>query len=159
MWTKRQLIEQAFAEIGLATDAFNVAPEHMQRALNSLDAMMGTWNAKGIRLGYALPSGPDASNIDADSGLPDGATEAAFLNLALRIAPSFGKTVQPSTQKSADEAYRALLLHAAQPSQQQLPNTLPRGAGNKPWRYERPFFPQPCEPITASEGGDPIEFN
>jgi hypothetical protein len=159
MWTKQDLIEQAFAEIGLAVDVFNVAPEQLARALNSLDALMATWHAKGLRLGYALPSTPGSSNLDDDSGLPDGANEAAFLNLALRIAPSVGKQVLPATQIAAKEALDVLMLGAAFPASQQLPGTLPQGAGNKPWRSQQPFFPAPAAPLEAALGADPLTFD
>jgi hypothetical protein len=159
MWTKQELIEQAFAEIGLAVDVFNVAPEQLARAMNSLDALMATWNAKGLRLGYALPSTPGSSNLDDDSGLPDGANEAAFLNLALRIAPGVGKQVLPATQIAAKEALDVLMLGAAFPASQQLPGTLPRGAGNKPWRSQQPFFPEPTAPLETALGADPLTFD
>lgn len=156
-WTKEQLIEHAFAEIGLAPDVFNVAPEQIQRALRSLDAMMATWNGKGIRLGYPLPSSPDDSNIAQDSGIPDAANETVYLNLAIRIAPGVGKQVSPDTKISARAGYDVLLARAAFPPQQPSKN-MPAGAGNKPWRRVTPFMPLPVDPLLAAQGGDQIEF-
>ena len=49
-WTKRQYIEQAFEEVGLAAYVFDLTPEQLQSALRKLDAMMAEWNAKGLRL-------------------------------------------------------------------------------------------------------------
>lgn len=151
-WTKQQLIAQAFVEIGLGSD-FNVDADQLEDGLRRLDTMMATWNGKGIRLGYALPSSPDESDIDADSGLPDTANEAAYLNLAIRLAPSYGKTISPDTRTAAKQAYDVLLVDAAQPLQQQS-KMLPRGAGNKPWRSGRPFTSPPADPLLA--GDDPI---
>lgn len=156
-WTKLQHVEHAFAEIGLAPDVFNVAPEQLQRALRSLDAMMATWNAKGIRLGYPLPSSPDDSVLDQDSGIPDAANETVALNLAIRIAPGVGKQVSPDTKASAKAGYDVLLARAAFPPQQPL-KTLPSGAGNKPSRTYQPFLPPTPDPLLAAEGGDQIEF-
>lgn len=73
-WTKRQLITQAFEEIGLAAYVFDLTPEQLQSALRRMDAMVAGWNSNGVRIGYPLPSSPDSSNIDADSGVPDFAT-------------------------------------------------------------------------------------
>jgi len=158
-WTKKQLIMDAFAEIGL-NDAFNVSADDQQLALRRMDAMLADWNAKGIRLGYPLTSSPDASNIDDDSGLPDAAYQAVIANLAIKLAPNFGKTLSQDTRTTAAAGYNTLLARAAFPPQQQLPNTLPRGAGNKPWRggFPRPFQPRPCDPLLGSKGGDEIEF-
>ena len=55
-WTKRQFINAALEEIGLASYVFDIQPEELESALRRLDAMMADWNAKGIRIGYPLSS-------------------------------------------------------------------------------------------------------
>lgn len=158
-WTKQQLIEEAFSELALAGYVFDLSPEEMQTALRRLDSMLATWNGKGIRLGYPLPSSADGSNLDDDSNLPDAAIEAVYLNLAVRLAPSYGKQLSQDTRNSAKAAYDVLMSRAAMPPQVQFPSTLPVGAGNKSWRTtDNPFMPTPCDPILAGEDG-PIEFN
>lgn len=160
-WLKRELIEQAFTEIGMPPSMFNVTPEDMQAALRVLDAMMATWNAKGLRLGYTLPSSPSTSDIDLDSGLPDLAYEAVYQALAIRIAPSFGKTVSPDTRASAKSAYEAVLLSIAFPPEQPS-RSIPKGAGNKPWRHGNgsPFFSEVAEDIDAGNDAplDPLNI-
>jgi hypothetical protein len=155
-WTKRQLIDQAFEELALAGHEFDITPEEQQNALRRLDTMVATWEARGIRIGYLLPSTPDGSDLDQSSGLPDSAVEAAYMNLAVRLAAGYGKALPPDTRRVAREAYETLLWAAAQPIEQQLPNTLPRGAGNKPWRtVNQPFFGRPDDsPLGISQGGD-----
>jgi hypothetical protein len=157
MWTKRQLLEEAFSECALQGYVFNVGPESLQGALRRMDSMLATWDAKGIRLGYALPSTPDASNIDGDSGLPDAANEAVFMNTAIRIAAGYGKTLSQDTRNTARAAYDVLLSRATYPPQQQLP-VMPCGAGNKPGRTRRSFTPVPTDPLLAAQGGDQIDF-
>jgi P22 tail accessory factor. len=158
-WTKEQFIEQAFSEIGISPDVFNVGPDKMQRALRNLDSMMATWDGKGIRLGYPLPGTPEASDIAQETGVPDKANEAIYSSLAIRIAPSLGKQVPQDLRIIAKDGYDMLLRDAAFPSQQQMPNTLPRGAGNKPWRMaNRSFMPTPVDPLLADEGEDQITF-
>lgn len=157
-WTKRELVEGAFAEIGLPVTTFNVGPDQLQRALGRLDAMMATWDGKGIRLGYTMSASPEDSNLDDDSGIPDTAYETVICSLGIRIAPGRGKTVSQDTRNTARDGYEGLLARAAFPPQQQLPDTLPRGAGNKPWRYNTPFMPHPTDPLLAAEGGDQIDF-
>lgn len=160
-WTKRQLIDQAFSVLALQGFRVNLNPEQRQLALRTLDSMMGMWNGLGIRLGYPLPSNPDNSNIDNDSGLPDSANMAVYMKLAIAIASGYGKQLMPETMAIAKAAYNVLLSRAANDNmqQQQLPNTLPRGAGNKPWRRQNgPFMPKPCDPLEAGSDG-PIDFN
>lgn len=159
-WTKDVLIREAFGEIGLNAANFNVGAEELNSALIRLDAMMGTWNGKGIRLGYSMATEADGSELDQDSGLPDSAYETVICNLAIRIAPQFGKMVSAETKATAKAGYDVLLARAAMPTEQQYPSGMPRGAGNKPWRWGNgdPFLPRPVDPLLA--GGDgPIEFN
>lgn len=158
-WTKRQFVTQAFEEVGLAAYVFDLTPEQMQSALNRLDAMMASWNAKGIRLGYPIASNPQNGDLDEETNVPDSANEAIYLNLGIRLAPSFGKSVAPETKASAKMAYDTLLSRSAMPPEQQMPSIMPSGAGNKPWRvYANPFLRPPVKPLLAGEDGL-IEFN
>ena len=158
-WTKGQFIIQAFDEIGLASYVFDLSPEQKQTALRRLDTMMAAWNALGIRLGYPLPSSPDDSDLDEETNVPDSANEAIYSNLAIKLAPSYGKQVMPDTKMTAKESYNTLLSRAAMPMEQQMPSTMPSGAGNKPWRvYDDPFVRRPVSPLLAGGDGE-IQYN
>jgi hypothetical protein len=150
-WTKRQLIEQAFDEMGLAPHIFDITPEQEQSALRRMDAMVAGWNANGIRISYPLPSSPDYSNIGIDSEVPDYAVEAIYLGLAVRLAPSYGKTASPETKAFADMAYSNMVNQCAIPTPERvLPYTLARGAGVKPWRnFNNPFVAPAQEQIKS----------
>lgn len=154
-WTKQEFIDQAFTENGLAPQVFNVDPDKMVAALRNLDSMMATWYGRGIRLGYPLPSSPGDSNPDDDTGVPDSANEAIYLNLAIRLAPSCGKTVSIETKASAQAAYQVILSAAARPGRQSS-RVLPAGAGNK-WT-RRPFLSPDPVPLEAADGGDVLDF-
>lgn len=159
-WTKRQFVTQAFEELGYADYVFDLEPEQLQGAVRRLDAMMATWNGRGLRLGYPMPSSPELTDLDTESDVPDAANEAIYLNLACRLAPTIGKTLAMDTRQWARDAYRQLLLKSAKPGEMQFPNTLPKGAGNKPWRYgdDDAFMPTPSDPLTVGDDG-PLEFN
>jgi len=133
-YTKRQFISAAFEEIGLASYVFDLGPEQLESALRRLDAMMADWNAKGIRLGYPLPSSPQNSSLEEETNVPDSAYEAIICSLGIRLAPSFGKIVMIETKTTAKQGYDILLQRATFPLEKQLPSTTPAGAGNKPWR-------------------------
>ncbi len=157
-YTKRQFCVATFDEIGLASYVFDMPTDQFQKTMRRLDAMMAEWNAKGIRLGYPMPSSPEGGDLDAETEVPDSAWEAIITNLALRVAPSFGKQVMAETKTAAKRAYNTLLSLAAMPPEMQFPNTLPAGAGNKPWIYDDPFVRGPVDTINAGPDG-PLEFN
>jgi len=157
-WTKRQLVEEAFTEVGYASYVFDLQAEQIQMALRRLDGMLAQWNASGLRLSYPLPGAPGQSDLDQSSNLPDAADEAVYLNLAIRIAPSLGKVVSVDTKMNAKAAHDRLMALAAQPGEMQMPRTMPAGAGQKRWRYnDDPFVRRPIEPLLAGPDG-PIEF-
>lgn len=161
-WTKRQLIDEAFAELALAGYVFNLTPEEKQTAVRRMDTMMATWAAKGIQVGYAFGTTPDATDLDQDSGLPLACVETVYLNLAVRLGAGFGKQVLASTKTAAKDGYDAMLIGQAysQMREQQLPNTVPLGQGSKGWRtLGSPFASTPDqEPLgIGADGG--LEFN
>jgi hypothetical protein len=158
-YSKRQFIYAAFEEIGLASYVFDLQPEQLESARRRLDAMMADWNAKGIRLGYPIPSSPQDGSIDDETNVPDSAYEAIICSLGVRLAPSYGKQVMPETKVNAKQGYDVLLQRATYPLEKQFPDTMPLGSGNKPWRvYDNPFVQPPVDPVTAGPDG-PIEFN
>lgn len=157
-YTKRQFVEGAFEEIGMANYVFDLQPEQLQSALRRLDAMMMEWNAQGIRLGYPIASSPQDSDLSTETGTPDSAWEAVITNLAIRIAPGYGKDVRPETKVIAKNAFNTLLQRATFPLEKQLPETMPIGQGNKPWRWDNPYAPAPADPVDAGPDG-PIEWS
>lgn len=154
-WTKGQLANEALGELGLADYVFDLSPEERQKAIRRLDSMMATWEALGIKLGYQTP-GADGSKESDDSGLPDTAIETVFLNLAARLAPSYGKQLSADSRRSARQGFDILLVDAAQPGQQQQLSTMPIGAGARHQRVTyRPFFPPNThDSLQVTPGGD-----
>ena len=159
MWSKRQLCEAALEELGLAAYVFDITPEEQQSAIRRLDSMMAQWAIPGIRLGYNLTADPLASDPDQPSGIPDSAHEAVFLNLALRIAPQFGKTPSRETKIAAKQGYDSLLAQAMSNPPEVQRTVLPAGAGSRDrTRRLRPFLTGPVNLLTA--GPDSLlDFN
>lgn len=148
-WTKRQFIEQGFAEIGLAKYNFDLSPEMYQDGLTKLDAMISAWQNSGIRLGYPITD----NDLDVDSNIPIQYNEAVYLNLAVRLAPSYGKQVMADTKVNAKAAYDGLLIEMTKPQPLQNQATV-SGAGNWQSGYIRDeFITQPKEPITTGQDG------
>lgn len=150
MKTKRKLIAGALGELALSGSAFDIEADEFDRARSRMDSMVGAWERLGIRLGYNFPGG-----LDEASGLADTDELAVTLSLAVSLAPGYGKQLTQDTRNGAANAYKALLIDAARPRQQQQQNVMPIGQGNKPWRGVRdPYFPPPDEsPLSIAQGG------
>lgn len=159
-WTKRQLVQQAFEELGLASYFFDLNPEQIESAMRRMDAMIAGWNANGVRINYTLPASPQDSDLDSDSGVPDFANEAIYLGLSVRLGPSLGKQVSQETKMFADMAYNNMANQVVTPvHERQLPREMPRGQGTKPWRnFNNPFVIPPQDEVDAGPDG-PIDFN
>lgn len=162
MWTKGQLVAKAFGELALAGFVFDISPEETQDAISTMEAMLAEWETPGIRLGYAFSPDPETIDPGQASGIPDGAARTVYLNLAVSLAAAYGKQLQASTVRAAGQGYQTLLGRAvreAATTQQQMPSTLPVGAGNR-WRTRvtYPFFPKPSDdPLPVSSGDMSIQ--
>lgn len=152
-WTKKQFVEKALGKLGLAAYVYDLQPEQEESVLQDLDSMMAEWNIGGVRIGYPLPSTQSSSNLDQDTNVPDWANRGIYLNLAILIGPDFGKVVGPELKAEALRAKNLIVAKAGSPIQERLLPSVPLGAGNKSWRINRQFTPQPCDPITTGEDG------
>ena len=148
-YTKRQFIEAAFQEIGLASYVYDLQPEQLELAMRRMDAMLANWNAKNIKIGYPIPSSPENSDLDSETDVPDSANMAIILNLAVQLAPGYGKVVSQDTKMMAKDAYRSLIIASVRPREMALPSTLPAGAGHKPHIYNRPFITESDDSIVT----------
>lgn len=151
-WSKRYIALGALEELGMASYQYDITPGEMVSAVRRLDQMMAQWDGMGIRIGYNLPSGDEGSDPDQESGMPDTVLEAAMLNLAVKLAPSYGKVLALDTRLAAHKAYQALLTLNKAELELQNPSDLPQGAGN--YDFYRPFFPQPVDVIDV--GNDDV---
>ena len=138
-YTKGELVNSALEELGISSYDFDISPEAVQSGLRKLDSMMAEWSIKGIRLSFPI-SKIQQSSVDDDSNIPDWAWEAVITNLAIRMAPSYGKTVQPETKIAAKNAYNTLCSNFAKPREMQM-SSMPKGAGYK--AIDFPYTPEP----------------
>ena len=139
-YSKLDLVNAAFNEIGFANYIYDIDPEQLNRVMMQMDAMLMNWKAQGINVGYYQTYTPGQSDINSDSGLPSTAIEACYLGLAKRIAPSFGKALSPDTIKNFGDAWRAMLANIARDIPYHAPGHIVSGAGNRSW-VDRAFLP------------------
>jgi hypothetical protein len=150
-WTKGEIIRDVFTEMGIASYEFDVSPEETVSAIRRLDTMMAEWEMRGLRLSYPQPSSSNGSCSDDDSNIPDYALDAIITNLAIRLAPSYGKGISPDTKITARRALSMLYSVSAKPQQQQM-LSMPKGAGYKD--SEDRWTSEPRDPITMGEDSE-----
>ena len=147
-YSRKDFIDGALEEVGFASYTFDIQPEQYEGAMRRLDALMGEWNSRGIRLGYPIPSSPGSGKLNDQTDVPDHAWQAVVTNLALRIAVMFGKQPMLSTIAAASDGVTNLLREASQVSPR-ASNMQVSGSGN---RYMS-FIPQTHESaLTGSDG-------
>jgi len=132
--TKRNIIEQAFNEIGLGTYAYDAQPEDLQDALARMNALFAEWALAGALTGYPSINVALADDLDNYSNLPADAVRAAITALAVEMAPSYGKVASPQTIKTANAGYKLLMRKAASgqiPRREMDTGAIPGGAGYK----------------------------
>jgi hypothetical protein len=96
------------------------------------------------------------SSLDQSIDGHDTSLEALYLNLAVRLAPQYGKTPSPDTKAMAFQAYKTLLSMSAQPVELKLNNNaIPAGAGYK-WYGDSysPFLRQYAQGLEAGDDSD-----
>lgn len=103
MITRGQILAGAFEPIGIADYVFDITPEEQATAFAALDDMMAEWAADGVVLGYtAGGAGPNRADVMTT---PDWADGAIKRNLAVRLAPGFGKTTSGELRRAAKQGY------------------------------------------------------
>lgn len=101
MTARATILARAFAKIGIAEYEYAVTPDERAEARGTLDSMMAEWDAAGIDLDF-VPSGADDTT---DIGSPVWADNAIVCNLALRLAPLFGKVPGQGLGREARRGY------------------------------------------------------
>lgn len=73
-----------------------VKPADMSTAIKALNRMMRRWEANTLSLGWS-----DVENPSDDMPVPDEALEPIEFNLAVRLRPEYGTTLDPDTLQMA----------------------------------------------------------
>ena len=78
--------------------------EDAQAALEALNAMMRTWESRGVALGWN-----DIATIQDELLLPAEAIQAVAYNLAMELRPEYGSTLEPDVVEQARKGYAGLV--------------------------------------------------
>lgn len=151
-WTKKQLLDAAFTELGMQNYAYDMEPEDIQGAIVTMDAMIADW---GLNLSYNLSGDPSMSNQAQESGLPIWANKAVYQNLAVEMGPRYGKVISNSLVVSAKRSMLMVQTNCATIPRPQYDPRLPVGQGNKPYiNVSRQYFKP--EDVLTDDNGAPL---
>lgn len=131
-WTKKQLIEQAFNEIGLMNYQFDMEPEDAQNACVTLDSLVAGLN---LPLSYNMTDNPSDTDLNQDSGLPNWANTPIYLLLAVALCPRYGKVANQDLKARAQQAKSGMYTMTANTNIACPLNNVPSGQGNKAWGW------------------------
>lgn len=136
---KRRILKQALTEIGIASYAFDVTAEEYQSALAVMDGMAAELFPTH-QTGYIFPADGVESDPDDEAGITESAFPMFYTNLALRLAPGYGKTVSAWTVKAAKDSLDRYQLNNLTIPERCLPGTMPVGQGAGRSVRDNPFI-------------------
>ena len=120
------IIKSALQEILVQASEAPLEPDEIQDALTYMNRFMTQIAAQGTNLGYTKVTSPtDPITI------PDGALNGLVFELAIRLAPQFGKQVSPDLRQNAKDGRDAMRRIAVFVRSSKFPGTLPVGSGNE----------------------------
>lgn len=153
MYTKAQVINQAYSEIRISGITFVPSAANMQKALERLESMMALWSeAYAFDCGYNFQQTPDLANV---CGPTLAYKDMMAQNLAVNLCPDFGKEPSEQLLGKAANSFDLGLGMVAQLNNRAIlpPNRMPRGNGNTfRWPYYNRFaqvaYPPPVSYFT-----------
>jgi hypothetical protein len=148
--TKGDIVRQAYINLRISGLTSSATPEDTELGLQTLESMMLSWTNKGLNLGYAKSSDLTDPDPQDDSGLSDATYEAAYVNLACKLAPAFGK-LPNELNRYARELYTGL-FSVELPQSQNNPY-MPLGGGDRFDAYS-PTYQAQEDPITVENDGN-----
>ena len=125
METVTEVVSGALKLLEVRTAESAITPEEAEDGLTALNDMMNEWNVDGINIGYET-----LDDVEDELFVTLGSLGAIKSNLAIYIAPEYGRTVTAVLFERAKRSKRS--LRASIPlNASQYPDSLPIGSGNE----------------------------
>ena len=122
----RVIVQDAFEEIGVKTAEVELTGDELQSGIRRCNDMLLEWADANITAGYnEVLNGDDVVEIDRN------AIAAVKYNLAVRLAPSYQKTIGIALATLASDTLDRLMASTTDLSNIAYPDTLPFGSGNQ----------------------------
>jgi hypothetical protein len=135
MTTALQIVNAVAERLGVKTAEIPLEAVDFQVILSELNDMLSEWADSNITPTFnEVSNSTDTVNIERD------AVGAVKSNLAVRVAPIFGRMVTPALAESASTTRRRLLANVVNIRPVAFPDTLPIGSGNECFDNSARFF-------------------
>lgn len=148
MTTKAHLINGAYSMIKISGITVNPSAEDLTLALTRLEDMAAEFEGRNINTDYNFEHEPALGSLH---NLKRKHQFAYKINLAVRLAPDFGKLLTPILLAQQQASFSFLSSDTAQIKRTDYPSRMPRGESNTyrslPWT--RFFTPVVSAPISA----------
>lgn len=141
--TKKAIVEHAFGEIGMASYVFALQAEDIQQGLTLLEQLMARFDGQGILLNW--PFADDMLNPEGsvEVFLPPYAVSGVTAQLAIDLAPFYGKQPNPTTFKRAYDGFTTMAAIGSVPNPARMNTLTPMGSGNRNYGVGRVFVVNP----------------
>lgn len=123
--TAQQVIEDAYDDIEVKPAETDLTDAEYASGLRRLNRLGTVFAAGGLNFGYTK-----LTDITQELTIPDWAEDLFVTYLAIRSAPSFGKTISQEVASAALASLNAAQRQLVIIPEAYFPNTLPTGAGN-----------------------------
>jgi len=126
MTTATEIIKDALEDIGYLAAETPLEASDEKKAFNVLNDMLSEWGISGI-----LPGAAPVENTTDELRVPRETEGAIKKNLAGLCAAPFRRPISPELGASIKASNEALLRMTVKLGRVKLPNTLPKGSGNR----------------------------
>lgn len=125
--TKIDLVNGAYKKLRISGLTSDPDPSEVRDGLEMLESMMAEFKSRNICSSYVAEDNPTAT---LDSRLENQYTNACEWNLAVRLAPLFGKEPTMTMMNQAVQSLSNWSARSSRVNQINPPNRMPRGNGN-----------------------------
>ena len=125
MTTIREVVEDAFEEIGVKKAEVSLTDDELQSGIRRCNDLLVSWDSIGYIIGYR-----PVFNATDQLFVEPSVIRAIKSNLAIELAPSYQKTLTTALVGKASDSLNLLLNNNIYIGQVAYPDSLPMGSGN-----------------------------
>ena len=154
MASAAQVLKAALQEILVQDSEAPLQAAEYQDAVFAMNNYMFALDANGLSLGYT-----EVTGIGDTITVPPGAIQGMVANIAIMLAPQFGRPITQELALKARTGMQAMINLGVDTPILSLPDTLPIGSGNEDpesaWNDYR-FYPDANADNALTEAGENI---